>query len=147
MKISALTDVPHFADIIANRGWTAWWTDSELGEADYRAGLKPMITGDGIPFALVAHDSAHYLGSVLVIENDLEARPQYAPWIAALWVEPEFRSQGIAATLISAAREMANALGHSSCYLCASPQNSPYYIARGFRLIETGVDGLNVFVI
>lgn len=147
MLISDLRDRPGFADTIADRAWHAWWTESGVPLADYRAHLDPMMEGDGVPFALVAHEGDAYVGSVLVIENDLEARPQYAPWIAALWVEPEQRRQGVAVQLIDAARAEAARLGWQACYLCATPDNSPYYLARGFRQLEADVAGLNVFVI
>ncbi|MEZ2131280.1 MULTISPECIES: GNAT family N-acetyltransferase [unclassified Sinorhizobium] len=147
MEISNLKDCPGHADIVADRGWNAWWTESGVPQAQYRAHLTPMIEGEGIPFALVAHDEDTYLGSVLVIECDLDDRPQYTPWIAALWVEPKARRQGIAANLIEAARDEAASRGHLSCYLCATPDNSPYYLARGFKPIESDVSGLNVFVV
>lgn len=115
--------------------------------ADYRAHLNPMIESDGVPLALVAHANGVYLGSVLVIECDLDDRPEYAPWIAALWVEPDARRHGIAAKLIEAARAEAAENGYDLCYLCATPDNSPYYLARGFKLIESDVSGLNVFSI
>jgi hypothetical protein len=79
MQISPLSTHPHFADTIAHRGWHAWWTESGVPLADYRVHLEPMIRGYGVPLALVAHEGGVYLGSVLVIEDDLEARPQYAP--------------------------------------------------------------------
>ncbi len=106
-----------------------------------------MIEGDDIPLALVAHDSGRYLGSVLLIENDLDDRPQNSPWIAALWVEPEVRRKGIAASLMEAARKEASKRGYGVCYLCATPDNSPYYLARGFAEIESAVSGLNIFTI
>lgn len=147
MRISDLADAPQFAGTIANRGWTAWWTDSGRTEAEYRAGVEAMIAGAGIPFALVAQAEGRYLGSVLVIDSDLEARPQYTPWIAALWVEPDARRQGVALALIEAARQRIHRLGYPRCYLCATPRNAPYYLARGFRLIESGVEGLEVLTI
>lgn len=147
IEISNLKTCPQWADTIADRAWHAWWTETDVSLAEYRAHIDPMIDGNGVPFALVAHSHGVYLGSVFVIENDLDERPHYAPWIAALWVEPESRRQGIAAALISAARQEISALGHETCYLCASPQNSPYYLARGFRQIESDVSGLNVFSI
>ena len=147
MEISNLRRVPRFADAIADRCWHAWWTDSGVSLSQYRAHLDPMIEDDGIPFALVAHQNEIYLGSVLVIDNDLEARPDYRPWIAALWVEANRRQRGIAAQLIETARREAAIRGHRACYLCATPENSAYYAARGFRLLESDVSGLNVFVI
>ncbi len=147
MTISALRDRPEFADTLADRAWHAWWTESGVSLASYRAHLDPMMEGQGIPLALVAHEGRAYLGSVLLIDSDLDARPQLAPWIAALWVEPERRREGIAARLIEAARAEAGRLGHEACYLCATPDKRPYYVARGFKLIEADVDGLDVLVI
>jgi GNAT superfamily N-acetyltransferase len=147
MEISNLKSHPRFADTVADRGWHAWWTESGVPLEHYRAHLDPMIRGEGMPFGLIAHEGDVYLGSVLVIENDLDARPQYTPWIAALWVEPEWRRQGIAAKLIAAARTEASRYGQRSCYLCATPEKSRYYLAQGFRQIEDDVSGLSVFVI
>lgn len=147
MDISTLRERPGFADTVADRGWHAWWTDSGESLAQYRAALEPMLGGDGIPFGIVAHHQRTYLGSTLVIENDLEERPRYAPWIAALWVEPAWRRQGVAARLMAAARAEAARHGHDSCYLCATPDKSPYYVARGFTRIERDVSGLDVFAI
>lgn len=146
MTISNLRNRPSFADMIADRAWHAWWTDGGMSLADYRAHLDPMMKDSGVPFALVADEGNAYLGSVLLIENDLASRPQYAPWIAALWVEPARRRQGVAGRLIDTARTEAARLGRETCYLCAAPHNWPYYLAHGFRQVEADVEGLGVFV-
>lgn len=145
MQISNLRQDPAFADTIADRGWHAWWTESGVPFEDYRAHLNPMLEKDGIPSALVAHDKDRYIGSVLIIENDLEERPNYAPWIAALWVEPEFRRNGVAAQLIVRGREHAAEVGYDTCYLCATADKRPYYLKQGFTLVEEDVAGLDVF--
>jgi GNAT superfamily N-acetyltransferase len=143
--LSNLAQLPHFADTVADRGWHAWWTNSAKGLATYRAGLELMLRGDVIPMAFVAHRSETYLGSVLLIENDLEQRPNLSPWIAALWVDVEHRGQGIAQSLISTARISAAKLGFSKVFLCAEENVTPYYLRRGWIQIETDVGGLNVF--
>lgn len=147
MQISNLRDRPSFADMIAHRGWNAWWTESGVPLEDYRAHLDPMLEEDVIPFALVAHEGESYVGSVLVIDSDLDARPKYAPWIAALWVDPDYRKQGVAAALIKKARQHITTLGHDTCYLCATADKRPYYLKQGFTLLEENVTGLDVFSI
>lgn len=145
MVISELQDVPAFATTIADRDWHEWWTNTNVSLAEYRTGIEQMADSRSIPIALVAHVDDNYYGSVLLIDNDLDARPQFLPWIAALWVEPEMRRQGIAAKLIDTALERAASLGHDTCYLCATAVNSPYYINHGFALLEADVQGLNIF--
>jgi GNAT superfamily N-acetyltransferase len=147
MEISNLRHCPDWADTIASRAWNAWWTESGVSLAEYRSHLNPMMAADDIPLALVAHEDGEYLGSVLLIENDLDDRPQYAPWIAALWVEQKVRRNGIASKLLVAAAGEALKRGYGLCYLCATPENSPYYLARGFEKIESDVSGLNIFTV
>ena len=146
-NITNLCDAPEFAEAIADRVWREWWSTDEVSLKNFRTGIEHMATDRDIPLAFAAHERARYIGSVLLIEHDLDACPQYSPWIAALWVEPEFRSRGIAGDLIFSARTEAGRLGFSKCYLCATDANSPYYEARGFRMVERAVDGLNVFSI
>jgi GNAT superfamily N-acetyltransferase len=143
--ISNLAHVRQFADTVAERGWHAWWQNSGSSLQDYRAGLEPMLRGDALPRALVAHCGDTYLGSALLIENDLEARPNLSPWIAALWVDIEHRGQGIAANLMAAAKTAAAELGNDKVYLCAKAQITPFYLRQGWKQIETDVGGLNVF--
>jgi len=146
MHISDLKDRPAFAGTIADRAWHAWWTQTDVTLAQYRARLDTVFASDGIPFALVAHQGDDYAGSVLVIGNDLDARPDYGPWIAALWIEPAWRRRGIASNLLTAARTRASDQGHKALYLCANPDKTGFYQARGFRLIESDVSGLEVFL-
>jgi GNAT superfamily N-acetyltransferase len=145
MTVSLLSEHPAFADTVAHRGWHAWWTESGKPLSAYRAHLDPMVEGAGIPFALVAHDGDAYRGSVLVIPSDLDARPQYSPWIAALWVEPAHRRQGHATRLLQAARARAAERGHPNACLAATADKAPFYLARGFQRIERDVDGLDLF--
>jgi GNAT superfamily N-acetyltransferase len=145
--ISDLRNVAHFADTVASRGWHAWWQDSPVPLSEYRTWVQEAIDGKGVPTCLVVHDGETYQGSVKLIARDMDARPNYTPWIAALWVDESFRRQGNAQNLITAARKKLHSLGIEKAYLCATETNSPYYRARGFTQIETDVDGLNVFVI
>lgn len=147
MIVSNLRQRPEFASVIAERGWREWWAESGKPLQDYQAGIAEMLQGTGIPTAFVAYEGDVYAGSVLLIGNDLESRPSYTPWVAALWVEPVYRCRGIAAQLIAAARAAAQQLGYETCYLCAAAEVSPYYLKQGFSITEYDVEGLNIFVL
>jgi GNAT superfamily N-acetyltransferase len=144
--ISTLGECPHFADIIADRCWHAWWQDSDYSLNEYRGWLDECLEGRGIPACFLAHRGGTYLGSTCLIANDLEARPQYAPWIAALWVEESHRRLGIAAALMNQAAKAAAGLGFDKVYLCAVPEKTDFYLKRGFAVLEKDVEGLTVFV-
>lgn len=144
-RICHLQEAPEFASAIADRCWNAWWTGTDVSLADYEVAIEGMCVLGRVRSAFVAHQSRMYVGSTLLIECDLAARSSYAPWIAALWVEPKFGKHGVASRLITTALEEAGRLGHRLCYLNATDANSPYYEARGFQRIESNVGNVNVF--
>lgn len=108
--------------------------------------MEEMLDDGTLPFGLVAHDGAKYLGSTLIISCDLDERPQYAPWVAAVWVEAEHRGQGIGRALVRHAAESAFSLGYDIAYLCALPEKQSFYEAFGWHRLEenVGPHGLTV---
>lgn len=137
--ISDLREKPEFFDAVAQRIWQAWWR--EKGHPlDFIAGrLRENLNAEPIPFALVAHDGAKFLGSVSVIASDVAARPQYSPWVAALWVDEANRRQGIGAALVERAAHAIFALGIERTYLAASRERRSLYFTRGWKQIEEDV--------
>ena len=139
--ISDLRQTPEFFDVVADRIWQAWW--KEKGHPfDFIAGrLREDLNAEPIPFALVAYDEAKFLGSVSVIASDVAERPQYSPWVAALWVDDAYRRQGIGAALVERAVDALFSLGIRRTYLAASGQRRSFYVKRGWTQIEEDVGG------
>src|ERR1700676_3086735 len=129
--LSDLRQRPEFFDTVADRIWRAW-CGAHAYPLDYIAGrLRENMSAAPIPFALVAHDGETFLGTVSVIVSDLAGRPQWTPWVAAVWVEPQSRGRGI-----------------GGAYLCARPQRSSFYERLGWLAIEreVGPHQLSVFI-
>ena len=144
-KISDLKSQPQFLDDAADRVWNAWWRQ-DGHELDFIKGLfAENLTAETTPVALIAHDGNEFLGTVSLIDSDMEARPQYTPWVAALWVDEQQRSHGIGSALIKAAIEKAREQGFPEVYLCAEADKHEYYAARGWVLIEENIDDLNIY--
>jgi GNAT superfamily N-acetyltransferase len=146
ITISDLSDVPEFAGDVADRVWNAWWREAGVRLPDLRARVDEALAGDGIPIALVAHEGKTFLGTASLIACDMEMRAQYSPWVAAVWVEPEYRGAGIGAALVGAAAMTAFDLGAERAYLCATAANAPFYSRLGWQVIEVDVDGLDILV-
>lgn len=89
-----------------------------------------------LPFALVAHDGPTFKGSALVIESDMDERPQYSPWVAGVWVDAHHRKQGIGAALVEHAVEASFAMGIQNVYLCATRPKRDFYLVRGWIQVE-----------
>lgn len=138
---------PEFAPIIADRIWRAWWEPNGYPLSFIEKLVQQNLNDEGIPLALVAHDGGTFLGTASVIVSDLDERPHYTPWVAAVWVEPEHRSNGIGAALVRAGGDAAHALGFDPAYLCALPFKHRFYERLGWRLVEAGVTeaGLAIF--
>ncbi len=138
-SISDLRRHPEFFDTVAERIWQAWWKDDGYPLGHIASRLRENIEVTPIPFALVAHDGARFLGTASVIASDLAERPQFTPWLAALWVEPQVRRHGIGAALVERATLDGFALGIVRLYLCARPQRSGYYERLGWTVIERDI--------
>lgn len=137
--ISDLRSKPEFFDTLVDRVWREWWKPNyyPLSHTEFLA--RDLLTASPISFALVAHEGEIYRGSVLVIASDMAERPQYTPWIAALWVDPSFREEGIGAALVDQAVLATRHLGIPKIYLSATRARRNFYLKRGWQKIEEDV--------
>jgi GNAT superfamily N-acetyltransferase len=148
LTISDLRQRPEFFDQVADRIWRASWKDAGY-PLDYITGrLAENLNAAPLPIALVAHDGANFLGTASVIASDLDERPDYTPWVAALWVEPHARSRGVGGALVGRAARECFALGMARAYLCARPALTGFYERLGWTAAEhdVGARGLSVFI-
>lgn len=75
-------------------------------------------------------------GGAGLITNDFISRMDLSPWLCALYVEEEFRRQGLAGQLILSAAECAGKLGFPALYCCTD--HTGFYERYGFSFIGTG---------
>ena len=146
-SIVDLRERPDLAPIVADRVWRAWWEPKGYALTIIEGLVRQNFDNEPILFALVAHYQGTFLGTASVIASDLDSRPQYTPWIAAVWVDPTYRSNGVGAALVRTGAEKAQDLGFDPVYLCALPSKHGFYERLGWRLVEAGVTpaGLAVF--
>jgi N-acetylglutamate synthase-like GNAT family acetyltransferase len=137
--ISDLRQRPEFFDTVADRIWQGWWKAGGH-PLDYISGrLQENLSATSIPFALVTHDGEAFLGTASVISSDLAERPQFTPWVAAVWVDPKARLRGVGAALVDRAAQDCFALGVARVFLCARPARTRYYERLGWTSIEREV--------
>jgi N-acetylglutamate synthase-like GNAT family acetyltransferase len=138
-SVCDLRDCPELAGEVADRVWKAWWKGKGY-PLDYITGrVAESLNPEAIPFAVVAHEDGMLLGTASVIPSDLEERPQYTPWAAAVWVDPQYRGRGIGASLVRSATQAAFDTGIDLVYLCALPERSGFYERLGWRRLEENV--------
>jgi GNAT superfamily N-acetyltransferase len=139
LQISDLRREPQLFDTVADRIWQAWWKPHGYSFEHVSNGLSEMMKGERIPFAIVAHEGAEFLGSTLGIASDMEARPQFSPWVAAVWVEPQARLKQVGRTLVGHAAQVLFQRGFARIYLCSSPKRLNFYTRQGWQPIERDV--------
>jgi GNAT superfamily N-acetyltransferase len=138
-SVSDLRNRPEFFDTISSRVWHAWWKQRGFPLKSIADRLREHMDANPMPFALVAHDGPTFKGSTLVIDSDMDDRPQYSPWVAAVWVDAEYRKRGVGAALINHAAQAAFAVGIGRVFLCATRLNRDFYLKRAWTKIEEDV--------
>lgn len=92
--------------------------------------------GDGtLPVTLVALADGQLLGTVSLIFNDLPGFEHLNPWLASLFVLPEYRGKSVAGFLIRAAEERLSALGYSEGFLFTESAQ-PLFEKLGWEFLQ-----------
>jgi N-acetylglutamate synthase-like GNAT family acetyltransferase len=148
LAISDLRGRPEFFDVVAERIWSAWWQRRGFSLDHIRGRLQENMNVAAIPFALVAHEGATFVGTSSVIASDLDELPQLTPWVAAVWVEADYRKREVGRALVARAVADILALGIDRAYLCALPARRHFYLRQGWMPImeNVGEHGLTVYV-
>ncbi|GAB5429345.1 MAG: GNAT family N-acetyltransferase [Devosia indica] len=148
LNIRDLREVPQYFDEVADRIWRAWWEPDGRTLAEVEAALRDVIARPGFPFSLVATYEDQFAGTITSISSDIAARPALGPCLAALWVEPGVRGQGVAGQLLETAQQRLIEQGFERVYLTAKPRLRGYYQPRGWTRIEGDIDAdhLDVYV-
>ena len=88
-----------------------------LARLSSEARLTEAADADSIPLSLVALNAGTPVGTVNLVANDNEERPDLAPWLAALLVLPDHRRQGVGSILVRALVAEATRLRVPQMYL------------------------------
>ena len=88
-----------------------------------------------IPTTLVAVENGAVLGSAMLIEDDMDTRPQLSPWLASVFVAPERRREGIGSALVQRIVKEAKKIGVERIYLY-TPDAAEFYARQGWAVLE-----------
>lgn len=91
--------------------------------------LSKHLNRDQMPLALTALDGGKPVGMACLRETD-GIRPEVAPWLGSLVVDPAYRNKGVGQILIEAVKERAKNLGYDTLYLLAFDPTIPGWYAR-----------------
>ena len=136
MKISYLADHEDLISDVARLQFIEWgrFRPGDTVEARVER-LRPCCRKGSVPTVLAGFLDSKLLGAAMLVENDMDSRPDLGPWLAGVVVVPEHRNKGLGSSLVEAAVSEAADLGVSRLYLCTDASQS-LYSRLGWRELE-----------
>jgi GNAT superfamily N-acetyltransferase len=141
-QIEQLSERPDLLPTIAVWIYSEWWTEVEGATVGTLTDLlRAHLTADQIPVTLVASLECSPVGTATLLAHDVETEewPDLSPWLAAVYVMPQYRRRGIGAALINAIVEKAASLGVGVLYL-STVGREEFYAGLGWQVIHRSED-------
>jgi hypothetical protein len=120
MKIGLLADYPQFLNQVAawcNGEWPEYYQGGKFDIAV--AFQRTTLNHEKLPCTLIAYDQGRAMGTISLLEDDMDIRPNYTPWLASFFA-PAFRSlyggKSVGLELFSAGLMHARQLGLRELY-------------------------------
>lgn len=88
--------------------------------------LRARATRGGIPTTVVALVGDGLAGSASLVESDMDTHMELTPWLASVYVAPEFRRRGIASALVEEIEQLAAEEGVPTLWLWTPDQERLY---------------------
>ena len=139
MQIESIADHLDWAPLIAGWHWREWGhTDPAGSLAQWTEGLSERTLRDQIPTTYVAVDQGQPVGSVTLVEHDMEIRLDLSPWLAGVYVQPQSRRHGVGSALVRQALEQVQRLRYPALHLYTHSAR-PFYERLGWDILEETV--------
>lgn len=137
-RIELLASHLHLAPELA-RCLHAEWSHlvPEWDEGDFLAAVKSRANTDRLPMSWVCTGpQGELVGTVTLKASDLKSHAHLGgPWLAALYVLPEYRGRGYGRRLVQAVEEKVRALGKDQ-YFLYTEEATDFYLALGWEVLE-----------
>ncbi|PMR68401.1 GNAT family N-acetyltransferase [Halomonas heilongjiangensis] len=127
LEIVRLTvDSPHLARVAAwqNAEW-GHLTPGETPTSRLKA-LRGECGDAGVPSAFAALCDGQPVGTASLVADDMSVRRELSPWLASVFVPPEWRGRGIASRLVQRVEAEVAASGIARLYLFTPDQQALY---------------------
>ena len=138
MRVSLLADCPHLAAQLVSPFLSEWgWANPDETADDRFARFRSYMNRDRLPVGWIATDADAAMGIAALREHDLPGREDLTPWLATVFVRPEYRRRGAASALCLTVEEGAQRLGADHLYLFTVDKQQ-LYKKLGWRSFDRG---------
>jgi GNAT superfamily N-acetyltransferase len=134
MRIELLEHVPDALPTVA--AWIHTEFPHEFVSVPLQDWTRDLWDAQGLNITtFVAIKDGQAVGTASLDATDLPVRPNLTPWLASVFVHPEYRSRGIASQLVAHVEHEAQARGVTRLHLHTSDRES-FYAQRGWVVLE-----------
>ena len=141
-RIEQLAERPDLLPTVAAWIYNEWWTAVDGANVGTLTDLlRAHLIPDQMPITLVASLERCPVGTATLLAHDAgtEQWPELSPWLAAVYVVPEYRHRGIGAALVNAIVAKATALGVEALYLSTVGREG-FYARLGWEVVDRAED-------
>lgn len=135
MAILNLSEEPEHIPTLAQWHHTEWANLNPGGTLEKRIEkMQGYLGGDLVPSTFIYKYQGQLAGSAAIVESDMDTWPELTPWLASVYVAPEFRRQGIGSRLVRHVMLKARDAGVDKLYLF-TPDRADFYRKLGWTKV------------
>lgn len=135
LLIAPLSKHPEYAETCAAWSFGSWGCHCK-GRTLSKSikGYKDRTKNqDSIPLTWVGILNKKIIGMISLVENDHDERKDLSPWLASMFVHPDYREKGYASKLIQFLHGEAQKLGFKKLYLY-TPDAQQLYLKNNWKI-------------
>jgi len=119
------------ATLAARWRYDAFFADGGDSYEASRDALFAFLDNQGYEIALLAECDGTPAGMCLFVRDEIDPMHEVTPWLAALYVAPEFRGRAIGSALVRAIEDHARKTGAATLHLYTL-EAEPFYARLGW---------------
>jgi GNAT superfamily N-acetyltransferase len=134
-EVVALRDRPELLTFVAKWAHEEFWSHAGKTLEETHDLFMPVPRPEWLPCTFVLVENGTPIGMASIVEHDLESRPQWTPWLAAVVVDRDARGRGHSRTLVRFIEDFARRNGVETLWLFTWSAEA-VYAKFGWRPVE-----------
>ena len=137
MKLAYLVDCDQHIDTVSKWLYKQWgFHYSDKTRQDYLKEVQDRLNRQTIPTTFIALQDREPIGTASLIKHDMDTHKHLTPWLADVYVKPEFRNKGIGSRLVRRVMKEAKDININRLYLFTR-EAKDFYLTMSWRVKKT----------